>query len=205
MPGSRDRAGLAAALTVIAPGAARAHGGAEGLEGFYLGLLHPASSAAPLLAALAFAAGLGLAASPRPAAAAARIAAGATFGLGLALAGAAAEAAGPWLLGAAILLALRAALIPAGSAAEGLSLAPALGLLAGWATAPDPAPAGAMIATGLGAVAAFSMLALYGGLGAARLAAIGGGAGRIAARVVAAWAGAAAILILAFELSGRGV
>lgn len=198
----RDRGGAAAALAAataaaLRPAAALAHAPAAGMPGFYSGLLHPALTAAHVLALL----GLGLLLAPlwpdRFARAWAGFAAAAAVGLSSAVAAAPFALPAPTVEAAALLLALGAALAVERPA---VLLVPAVlaGLLLGADSAPDPGPAGPVAATAAGGFLGLNLGLLY----------VAGAAGWLrrrfpqrwavtALRIAAAWVAAVACLLAA--------
>jgi hydrogenase/urease accessory protein HupE len=190
---------LAAAATLL-PRPALAHATVEGMEGLYVGFLHPFSTSGSLLALVAF--GLLMARNRQHLQFTwiAFIAASAVTIAGLILSGLAFD---PQLalLALALVLALAAA---SGIALPKPALVPAAGLagiFGGVAWMPDPGPTLSMFITAFGAIVGANLLLSY----------VGGGLGElqkrytqpwiaIGVRVMASWVAAIAVLLGALLL-----
>jgi hypothetical protein len=193
---------IVAALAGLAPGSVLAHSPMPGIEGFYIGLVHPATVPAQLLAGIAIGLLLGLAgaAVARPAWGA--FAAALAVTLGLSLAGYAAPDP-TWLPLPAALAAALACLFTV-SRWLAVLLSGASGALIGLGSLPDPGPAGAVAVTIVGTFIGANVLVilLFGGVDLARerlserWLMLGG-------RVLAAWLGAIVVLLLAFAFAPR--
>ncbi|MCP5371396.1 MAG: hypothetical protein H6907_06635 [Hyphomicrobiales bacterium] len=194
---------LAAAL--LAPGAAWAHGAVPGAAGFGVGLLHPLTAPAPVLALVALGLVLG---QGRPAGLARAWGAFALGdGLGLVLAWALAADHPPTQIPAQVPLALVAlaaglAVAPRRGPLPGAAvaaLAAAAGGLAGLATAPDPGgPAVAAWITLAGAFAGANLALFYLAAGTGWLRRrLPRPAAAVGLRVAGSWVAAIAVLVVA--------
>ncbi|MEM7251952.1 MAG: HupE/UreJ family protein [Pseudomonadota bacterium] len=194
----RSAATAVAALGAAAPSVVFAHAPVEGVEGFYVGIVHPLSTPDQLLALL----GLGVMLGLRWPAGFGRI--WAVFLLAM-LAGVAwGQLSGLplWASTALLLVAIvtttLAALLPAGIQAASLALAGLVGGLIGVLSTPEPGPLPATIFTIAGSVVGANLALFYvsAGIGALR---------RkfdqpwflIGVRVLAAWIGAVSIILIA--------
>lgn len=189
------------------PAGASAHVPVAGMQGFYLGLLHPATTASHGLLLLALGVMLAPAWPGRFGRAWAAFAAAALAGLGAVMLGGTALQPGEWtLLAAAALVALYAAAALGRFPAVTLALAGLGGLLLGAGSAPDPGPPGAAAVTAAGSCLglALGLLYLAGGIGWLRLRFEEPWAG-VGLRIAAAWIAAIAILLAALQAAPRGL
>ena len=192
----------AAAVVGLGPGPAAAHGPIDGIEGFYVGFLHPVSTPPQLLALLALGLLLVHGWPDR---------AGRWLGafVGALAVGMAAGQAGldpaplpPVLLAVAVAVAALAALAPAAPGWTRLVAAAATGLLVGVVSTPDPGPMRATLITLAGSFVGANLATVY----------ATGAAGwlrerfprpwvHIGQRVLSAWVAAIAALMLAFAFA----
>jgi hydrogenase/urease accessory protein HupE len=202
LPDRRAAGGLALAAALL-PGPAVAHSPIRGIEGFYVGLLHPLTSAGQILALLA----LGLFFGqrwPRHFGLAWAIFAGACLGgILLGQMGVPADLTESGLLALALATSGLAALRPGGVAAPGIAAAGIAGLLLGLASTPDPGPLRATVITLTGSLTGAVVALLYaaGGLGWLHERATRTWA-RMGFRIAAAWSAAIAALLLALSVAG---
>ncbi len=193
---------IGAAVIGLGPGPAAAHSPIEGIEGFYVGFLHPVSTPSQLLALLALGLLLVHGWPDR---------AGRWLGafVGALAVGMAAGQAGldpaplpPVLLGVAVAVAALAALAPAAPGWTRLVAAAATGLLVGVVSTPDPGPMRATLITLAGSFVGANLATVY----------ATGAAGwlrerfprpwvHIGQRVLSAWVAAIAALMLAFAFA----
>lgn len=192
--------GAAAAALALAPAAARAHAPMPGMEGFYVGLLHPVSTPAQALLLIGLALSAEAVGERRSAMALGAFLA--ALAVGAAVLGAA-DGLAPWMLGAAAAAAALAALAPGRLIWAAIGLGAAGGALIGSASVPGPGPFADRAWTFAGALIG-ALLGLIYAAGALRTARerLRGDWVPIALRVAAAWAAAIAVLMLALELSG---
>lgn len=152
----------ALAIAVV-PGSAAAHSPIPGIEGFYVGMLHPIASLPQLLALVALSLLLGLG---RPGAFAVGWAAFAlTCVVGVVLGQWRPDlvVGGPWLLGLAAATAALAAGAPQGLRAAAPALAAAIGAGVGLASTPAPGPWTPTLITVSGSVVGACVALLYAG------------------------------------------
>ena len=200
----RRFAALAVGLSLIAV-PARAHSPVPGIEGFYVGLVHPLTSPAQILALLAVGVFFGQRRDARPWLPVAVFACVCLAGVLAGLSGVTFDAAGPGLLLLALLVATLAALWPLTPALPGLAAAGVAGLLTGLESIPDPGPVRATAITLSGTYIGAVVLLLYciGGLmwvlDNARWSWV-----PVAFRVAAAWVAAVAALLLALHFTAAG-
>lgn len=176
-----------------------------GIEGFYIGLVHPLTSPAQILALLSVGIFFGQRRDKRPWLPVALFACAALAGIVAGLSGIRFDAAEPGMLLMALLAGALAALWPGAPAFPGLAAASVAGLLIGLVSIPDPGPARATAITLSGTFVGAVVLLLY---------CIGGLAWvldhakwswvPIAFRVAAAWVAAIAALLLALQFAAAG-
>lgn len=189
-------------MAIFLPGQGLAHSPIPGIKGFYIGLLHPLTSPAQVLALLALGVAFGLRWPRLFAMAWAAFAGCYLVGIALGQAGVPVASAEPALLALAFATGAFAALWPSGPAAPLIAAAGAAGLLIGIVSTPDPGSLRSTVITLTGSFVGAVVALLYaaGGLGwlyertsAAWL--------RIGFRIAAAWISAIAALILALALA----
>ncbi|MEO1723502.1 MAG: HupE/UreJ family protein [Pseudomonadota bacterium] len=203
--GLPDRAACRALALGFAllPGAANAHSSAPGIEGFYLGVLHPLTSLAQVLAFLALGLVFGQRWPRNFALGWAVFAAGCVLGIVLGQMGVPMDAAEPVLLALALAAGVLAALWPSGPAIPAIALAGMAGIVIGLVSTPDPGPPRSVAVTLTGSFAGAVALLLNAAAGVgwlrenARAVWVG-----IGLRVLAAWVAAISALLLALALSG---
>ena len=196
-------AGTCIAAVCLAPAVAVAHSPIPGIEGFYVGLLHPLSDVAQLLALLALAVMLGLGFRQSAAASLAALALSLLIGIILGQFALTAD----WLQGGLLVVAVAAAatsaLLPLLPIMAAVLFALVVGILVGIASTPDPGPLRATLTTLAGSFVGACLLVLY----------VAGGVDwlrqtytqhwvQIGIRVVAAWIGAISVLMTALAFAG---
>jgi len=194
---ARERLGYLPAAALLTPGVASAHAPMPGVEGFYVGLLHPAGAPEPLLCALALGLVLGMAGPTL-----ARRAWGvfvAALALGLVWSYARETAATSAWLPLAVALAAAATAVLGKARWLTIALGALGGMAIGVASAPDPGPAGAVIITLAGTFVGANLLLLlaFGAVDIARER-LRAAWFMLAARVVAGWMVAIILLWGAF-------
>ena len=200
MPERRLAAALVAAGLLL-PDPAAAHAPIEGIEGFYIGLVHPLTSPAQVLTLVALGLVFGQRWPHHVGIALALFAGGCFGGIVLGQTGVPFETAETILLALALLAGALAALWPSSPVAPGLLAAGCAGLLIGLASTPDPGPFRSTAITLAGSFVGATVLLLYsaGGFGAIHekmtVAWV-----RIGFRVLAAWVAAIASILLALAL-----
>ncbi len=189
----------AAALTLtLSAASAQAHSPMPGIEGFYVGFLHPLTEPAQLMLLVALGVLVGARARAVRGRSMALLALGAGLGLALGgIAGASADRA-PWLAGMVMVLA-SVALYPRNCPGWlGMTLAAAAGLMLGLACVPDPGRWRDVTVTAVGSWCGISYFALLTvGATIELLRRWPGIATRVGVQVAAAWLIAMASLYLA--------
>jgi hypothetical protein len=180
------RLGYLSTGALLAPGVSFAHAPMPGVEGFYVGLLHPAGAPESLLCAFAVGLVLGMAGSTL-----ARKAWGlfvVALALGLVWSYARETAATSAWLPLAIALAAAASAVLGKARWLTIGLGAAGGMAIGLASAPDPGPAGAVVITLAGTFVGANLLLLlaFGGVDIARER-LRAAWFMLAARVLAGW------------------
>ena len=197
-------AALVAAGAAVVPSLASAHSPVDGIEGFYIGMAHPLSTADQLLALLGLGLMLGLRGRSRVGRALAVFAvamlAGVVWGQ--------MSGSPPWtetvLLLAGTTAATLAALRPGGIGAACLLLAGLVGALIGVLSTPEIGSVRATVFTVAGSIVGGNIALLYLSLGIGWLREKYGQPWvRIALRVVAAWLGAVSIMMVALTAAQR--
>ena len=202
------RLAAAAAGLATLPSAAAAHGAIPGIEGFYVGLLHPFTTPGQLLALLALGAMLGQAAGGNPAGKSGRawaaFALAAVAGILVGLAQPARFPPEPPLLVLAAVAATLAALLPAGFPPATLALCVGAGVLLGLASLPDPGPPLALAVTLAGSFVGANLALLYAtGTVAWLRSRLDRRWARTGLRIVAAWIAAISTLMAALAIAAR--
>lgn len=185
-----------ATLTLCAvAGPTTAHNPLPGIEGFYSGLFHPFTTPDQIVTLLALGLALGSYAMRRLGGAFAALCAGLVSGLAI---GSPLGSAAPWLFGLAAIAATFAALAPGRSLPVLIALSFIAGGLIGWASLPNAGPMRDRLFTMSGSVFGAALGILY-IAGAVDLACerINAPWFTIVLRVIAAWIGAIALLMLA--------
>lgn len=201
-----DRRAAAAALAVaLLPAPAWAHSPIPGIEGFYVGLVHPLTTPAQIFALLALGVFFGQRRENVAWRAVVAFACAVLAGIALGVSGTPNGLAEPVLLVLALFVGVTAALWPASPVSLGVAAAGASGFLIGLASIPDPGPMRATIVTLSGSFVGASVLLLYciGGLFWLREKATWSWV-PIGFRVAAAWISAIAALLLALQFADTG-
>lgn len=200
MPDRRLAAGLLTAGLLL-PEPAAAHAPIEGIEGFYIGLVHPLTSPAQVLILVALGVVFGQRWPNNVGIALALFAAACFGGIVLGQVGVPFDTAETILLALALLAGALGALWPASPVVLGFLAAAIAGVLIGLASTPDPGPFRPTAITLFGSFVGATVLLLYsaGGLGAIHEKTTKPWV-RIGLRVVAAWVAAIASILLALAL-----
>lgn len=199
------RTAAAAFAFALLPATAGAHSPVPGIEGFYIGLVHPLTSPAQIFALLALGVFYGQRRENAAARAVAAFACASLAGIALGLSGTPNGLAETVLLVLALVVGVTAALWPAGPVSLGVAAAGASGFLIGLVSIPDTGPVRATVITLSGSFVGASVLLLYciGGLFWLQEKATWSWV-PIGFRVAAAWISAIAALLLALQFAGTG-
>lgn len=197
--------GVLALVIALLPNTATAHAPIHGIEGFYVGLLHPFTSAGQVMVLIALSLVFGQQWPGRFALAWAAFAVACVAGIVIGQMGQVSEAAEPCLLGLAAASGILAALWPAAPVVIGIAAAVVAGIFIGMASTPDPGALRATVITLAGSFVGANLALLYAAVGVgwlhkkATMACI-----RIGFRIAAAWTATIAALLLALRFSSSG-